>query len=180
MQQNTLGVSQPLWCQPQRSQYKIPHSYYSWLVDKGSLTQKLIDKSQGRLSIEVLQQRIRRANFSEQRALLMPHRHWGVIREVVLYGDGIPWIYARTVIPLTTLHGPLRRLYYLGNKSLGEQLFTDPTMSRGPMEVAQLQPRQLPEKLQISQVTWGRRSVFRVSNKPLLVSEIFLPALLNH
>jgi chorismate--pyruvate lyase len=60
-------------------------------------------------------------------------------------------------------------------------LFADPTMHRDPIQVAclternhhfvlatrDLEPR--PEKI------WGRRSVFYLSDKPLLVSEIFLP-----
>lgn len=149
----------------------------SWLLDTCSLTQKLIEKSHGNFSVELIQQSIQQVLFSEKKALHIAHRQWALIREVILYGQQTPWVYARTVIPLPTLHGPLRRLHYLGNKPLGEQLFTDPSMQREPVEIAQLPYELLPKKLHIQESTWGRRSVFRLSNKPLLVTEVFLPAL---
>jgi chorismate--pyruvate lyase len=155
--------------------HNIPHP--SWLLDTCSLTQKLLKKSHGDFSVELVQQNIRPVLFSEKKALSIPHRQWALVREVILYGKKSPWVYARTVIPLSTLDGSLRRLHYLVNKPLGEQLFTDPTMQREPVEVAQFSPLWLPPKLHIHTPTWGRRSVFRLSNKPLLVSEVFLPAL---
>jgi chorismate--pyruvate lyase len=148
----------------------------AWLLDKGSLTQKLIEKSQGDFYVEVIQQQIQKVPLTERKALGIPQGHWAVIREVILYGQQTPWIYARTIIPLTTLQGSLRRLHYLGNKPLGEQLFRDPSMRREPMEIASLTPQQLPRTLALSSPVWGRRSVFRLSDKPLLVSEVFLPA----
>lgn len=181
---------QAIWRRPQHTLTPIPERYQPWLSDKGSLTQRLLEKSQGQLRVEVLHQTIQSVSLSERQALNMTNRQWAVVREVVLYGKGAAWVYARTVIPLSTLHGPLRRLHYLGNKPLGEQLFTDPSMRREPLEIAQLQPQQLPEGIGAdisasieadisvdTKATWGRRSVFRLSNKPLLVSEVFLPDL---
>lgn len=178
--QAPLHPSQTFWRKPHLISSRIPKAYHHWLLDQGSLTQKLIAQSGGQLRVQVLQQRIQKARLSERQALGLPHRHWAVIREVILFGHHTPWVYARTVIPLSTLRGPLRRLHYLGNKPLGEQLFTDPTMRREPVQVAQLHRQQLPDPLPQFQSTWGRRSVFRLSGKPLLVSEIFLPELIQH
>lgn len=168
-----------IWHKPSRIQTPIEANYLPWLLDKGSLTQKLIAKAEGEFHVKVLRQSIRRVPFSDQQVLKLPTRQWAVVREVILYGQRMPWVYAYTVIPLSTLHGRLRRLHYLGNRSLGEQLFTDPSMQREPVQIAQLHPQQLPQQLQLSSPTWGRRSVFRLSNKPLLVSEIFLPDLVT-
>ncbi len=170
----------PKWRQATRNTIPVTPQELTWLLDDGSLTQKLVALSAGDFRVEVLRQSIRKVPFSERMALHIPLNQWAVIREVILYGQGQAWVYAHTVIPLTTLHGPLRRLHYLGNKSLGEQLFTDPTMKRGAIEIAQLSPQSLPELLALTSPVWGRRSVFRLSEKPLLVSEIFLPELLNH
>lgn len=179
----TSGCQSPVWRKPQRLFRHIPKAYQHWLLDKGSLTQKLMLKSGGKLRVQVLQQHLQKPSLSEQRALGMVSSQWAVVREVILHGqyegNPTPWVYARTVIPLNTLHGPLRRLHYLGNKPLGEQLFTDPTMRREPVEVAKLHRQQLPASLPEFQSTWGRRSVFRLSGKPLLVSEIFLPQLIE-
>ena len=178
---------EPLWRKPCHTQTNIEPHYVSWLLDNSSLTKKLIEKSRGDFRIDVLQQSVRAVSFCERKALQMPQRQWAVIREVVLCGNDVPWVYARTVIPLSTLRGSLRRLYYLGNQSLGEQLFTDTSMFREPVEIALLSAhyfsqtvlKQLQQTIPVVTSTWGRRSVFRLSDKPLLVSEIFLPALFN-
>jgi chorismate--pyruvate lyase len=158
---------------------KLKHdiAHIDWLLDKSSLTQKLIEKSQGHFRVELLQQSIHAISFAEKRALGLSPRQWAVSREVILYGNQTPWVYARTVIPISTLKGALRRLYYLGNKPLGEALFADPSMKRESVEIAQFHCQHLPIAPAINAATWGRRSVFRLSNKPLLVSEIFLPDL---
>jgi len=183
--------SEPLWQRLQHKQHAIAPTLQNWLLDKTSLTEKLVEKSKGRFRVEVLQQRIQRIRLSEHRALHIKSRRWAVVREVILYGNNTPWVYARTVIPLNTLQGSLRRLHYLGNKPLGRQLFSHPNMTREPLEVAELSPHHLPNIIlsDIGQSSplnntsklpiWGRRSVFRLTNKPLLVSEVFLPELFN-
>jgi len=87
------------------------------------------------------------------------------------------------VIPVRTLTGPRRRLSRLGKKPLGAVLFADPSMLRSGIEIAKLSAGQplfaratatlspLPENI------WGRRSAFFLNHQPLLVSEIFLPAI---
>ncbi len=172
-----------LWKKPSLFQNNIRPDFIDWLLDKGSLTQKLITQSQGQFHVEVLQQNIQAVPFHERSLLNIGNRRWAVIREVLLYGKNQPWVYARTLIPLPTLNSRLRHLHYLGNKPLGDMLFKDPTMQRGPVEIACLPASYLPRPLLVEedQAVWGRRSVFTLSNKPLLVSEIFLPALLeNH
>lgn len=116
-------------------------------------------------------------------ALSIPSRTLALVREVILYGDGQPWVYARSIIPLSTLSGRLRKLCKLDNRPLGALLFSDPGMTRGPMQVACLTADNnvFPEKLKhISQPMWGRRSVFKLDAKPLLVSEIFLPGFMPY
>ena len=156
----------------------MPAQWRDWLLDKGSLTQRLIDASDNRLSVRILSQRIDVPKFTEQRALSLPPRRLAMIREVVLMADSIPWVYARSIIPLTTLTGRLRKLRHLDNRPLGALLFNDPSMTREEVEVAcfTISNKELPADLgDIKRPIWGRRSVFRLDTKPLLVSEIFLP-----
>ena len=102
-----------------------------------------------------------------------------LVREVLLFGRGVPWVYARSVIPMQTLTGRLRKLRHLDSRPLGALLFSDPTMSREPLEWARISAHSsnsLTSKLpECDQPIWGRRSVFRLSAKPLLVCEMFLP-----
>lgn len=124
--------------------------------------------------------------LSESRALGRPQQEIGLVRQVHLLCGDTPWVFARTVIPLPSLKGGLRRLTQLGNHSLGAVLFADPRLQRSPMEVARIEPRQrlyrrsrgtaIPD----GNPVWGRRSVFHLQGNPLLVSEFFLPDLLSH
>lgn len=160
----------------------IPATLREWLFDEGSLTQRLIQASGNQFQVDIICQHIARPRRSEAQVLNMPPRELALVREVLLRGRGEPWVYARSILPVTTLQGPLRRLRKLDSRPLGALLFKDPSMVRGPMQVANIHPvcHALPEAVkqccQIHHSLWGRRSVFYLSEKPLLVSEIFLPA----
>ncbi len=160
-----------------------PHRYpnatlKSWLLDTGSLTKKLVSLSQGNFRVQVLQQSLQRPRLSECRALKISSRRWAVVREVILYGNSTPWVYARTVIPLSSLKGELRRLHDLGNRPLGGALFSDPSLRREALEIAPVLRQHLPTCPLSAKPAWGRRSLFLLKRKPLLVAEIFLDDLL--
>ena len=107
--------------------------------------------------------------------------HSALVRQVVLCCNEQPLVYARTVIPVTTIQGAQRRYANMGNRPLGAMLFADRTMQREAVEVAILPATDVANQYTSSnEPIWGRRSVFRVSGKPLLVSEYFLPELLAH
>lgn len=151
-----------------------------WLLHTGSLTRRVQQACAGRFRVRVETQGWGRPRLDEYRALRLRLGRIALIREVHLLCDERPWIFARTIIPVTTLRGRERRLAHLGNRPLGAVLFADPHMQRGPVEVVCLRPgsavfadavqglKRRPTEV------WGRRSVFRLGNKPLLVSEFFL------
>ncbi len=106
------------------------------------------------------------------------------VREVQLLCNKRPWVFARTLIPLSSLRGRCQRLVNLGTRPLGEILFADPRAQRSEVEVACIAPRhRLHQRVfrhlsrEESPPIWGRRSVFNINGKPLLVCEIFLPSL---
>jgi chorismate--pyruvate lyase len=155
----------------------MPLFWQDWLATKGSLTRRLVTASAGDFRVRVLHQAVGLPAFSEQRVLRLPDRRWALIREVVLYGRGEPWVYARSILPLRTLTGRLRRFRRLDERPLGDLLFRYPSMRRGPVAVARVDGAHLPAGLApAGTFLWGRRSVFRVDDKPLLVGEVFLPA----
>ena len=120
---------------------------------------------------------------NEAKALRMRRSGHALVRQVLLLCNGVPWVYARTVIPRRTLTGRQRRLAHLKTRSLGAMLFADRSMRRGELQLARLNTRDKLYAIVVqhvkkpSAVMWGRRSVFTLSKKPLLVSEIFLPAI---
>jgi len=162
---------------------EVPEPVLRWLLDPASLTRRIQATCQGKFRVEVLFQGWARPQHNELRELDMRQGSTGFVREVHLLCDEHPWVFARTVIPRTTLTGPRRCLTRLKSRPLGAVLFADPSMQRGPVEIAQLTPcdklypaaiqhlPQHPEKI------WGRRSLFTLGGKPLLVSEIFLPGI---
>jgi len=175
----TPSNREPLWRKSSYRHYTLDPTLKAWLFDQGSLTQKLISLSNQHFRVKVLQQKIERAQFSEYRALKLNSRRWTVVREVILYGNNTPWIYARTIIPLSTLKGKLRRLHYLGSRPLGGALFADPSLRRKTVEIASVAAQHLPTKARGVQPLMGRRSLFILKDKPLLVAEIFLEELIS-
>ncbi|MFC1603318.1 chorismate--pyruvate lyase family protein [Pseudomonadota bacterium] len=159
----------------------VPIGMEDWLLDRGSLTNRLVRASDGAFRVRVVHQGWGRPLYSESQLLQTRRAETALVREVELLGHGTPWVFARTLIPASSLRGSARRLANLGEKPLGAVLFSDSSMRRGPIQVARLQPRhplfaaatshleQKPAEL------WGRRTLFYLAGKPLLVNEIFLP-----
>jgi len=161
----------------------VPESVLRWLLDPASLTRRIQSACPGCFRVEVLFQGWAQPQHNEARELGMRTGSWAFVREVHLLCDGRPWVFARTIIPRTTLTGPRRRLTRLKTRPLGAVLFADPTMQRGPVEIARLTPcdKLFPAAIQQlvkqPEMIWGRRSLFTLGGKPLLVSEIFLPGI---
>ncbi len=161
----------------------IPEAALSWLLDPHSLTQRLLASCPGKFRVQVIDEAWARPAPSERRRLGMNAASIARIRQVRLLCDGVPWVFARTAIPYSTLTGPVRRLALLGTRPLGAVLFADKSMRRGGLEVAAIERgnflyRQATRGLRNKpRAIWGRRSVFYLSGKPLLVNEIFLPAI---
>ncbi|MCP8901010.1 chorismate--pyruvate lyase family protein [Gilvimarinus xylanilyticus] len=156
----------------------LPAGVRPWLLDPGSLTRKLRQLSHNQLSVHILRQSWGRPRLSEARALGVDITQHGLIREVILCGPyEEPWVYARSLFPAASLTGSLRHLRQLDNRPLGGYLFSHPHLGRSPLSVAALPPGSgVPESLQGDKLLWGRRSVFSLKGKQLLVSEVFLPA----
>ncbi|MFB1035696.1 MAG: chorismate lyase, partial [Sinobacterium sp.] len=138
----------------------------------------LVTASDNNFSVQVHSQGWNTAYLDECRALDINSRHLAQVRETLLLCNGVPWVFARSVIPASSLKGHARQLLRLNNRSLGSWLFNDSTMTRAPFELATIEASNtvVPENLQRQQRLWGRRSKFTVRGQPLLVAEIFLPA----
>jgi len=148
----------------------------AWLFDVSSLTARIIDLCGKNFSVRVLSQNWQAMTAEEASAMSLRHVHAALVREVLLCCGEEPLVYARTVIPVTTLQGAQRRYANMGNRPLGAMLFADRTMLREAVQVGRLPAQHEAGKYAESgEPVWGRRSVFRVAGKPILVSEYFLP-----
>jgi chorismate--pyruvate lyase len=171
------------WQSPEHFPHSaLPADLVHWLLDSASLTRRLQHLCPGRFEVRVLSQQRGQPLRHEAHVLGMRDRRNAIIRQVQLLCNGRPLVYARTVIPTSSLRGRLKRLARLGTRPLGGVLFADAGMRRGAVELACIRPGEtlyhaavgVPRRT--AAPIWGRRSVFRLSGHPLLVSEVFLPA----
>lgn len=153
---------------------------HSWLYDQSSLTEKL-EQGCRKFHVEVKQQ----VTIDSQKVPLsgfFPQESQLLVREVLLYCDDIAVVCAQTEIPFSTLTDQQTVLANLGEKSLGRVLFQDNSMRRGDIEVchfgyeSELHHFSNSINQPCKHDLWARRSLFYINNKPLLVSELFLPA----
>lgn len=149
----------------------------SWLLDRGSLTARLRGQAGDSFRVTVLRQGWAKPRLDEAEVLAIPLHQRALIREVILWGQEQPWVYARSVIPLAVLQGSLGFLRKLDNRPLGQLLFNNPQIRRGPIDIARWSTHWLPSTLQTASTTplWARRSVFHYRDSGILVAELFLP-----
>ena len=77
------------------------------LLDRGSLTARLIKASDGDFKVQLLEQSWQRPYLNESQLLGINPRHKALVREVLLICHDKPWVYARSVIPHNSLKGRL-------------------------------------------------------------------------
>ncbi len=154
---------------PQSCLYTVSDTRWkSWINDQGSLTERLCKLSKDNFHVEVLNEGwIAGHRLGTQTCGGKTNEpYWS--RKVVLWGNNQPWVVAHSLVPASSLRSPLGIIKTLKNKPLGALLFTTPGMKRGEIEFTR------------THTGWGRRSQFYLFNRPLLVAEYFLPALLKH
>ncbi|WP_199609884.1 chorismate--pyruvate lyase family protein [Flocculibacter collagenilyticus] len=161
------------------ARFELSPNLADWLLHTGSLTERL-KASCDVFYVELLgQHQIQLSNNMQK--LLDCDDEQACLREVILRCDDKPIVYAQSLFPLSSLTGEQQRLAHLGHQPLGEVLFQDPSMQRQPFELATFDNTSAVAKLSnmlghtAVQPMFGRRSVFRVNHKPILVNEIFLP-----
>jgi len=103
-----------------------------WLLDNSSLTLRIKEHCRDcpaeEFSVRVLSQMMTEPLNDEVQRLQLNQHDQALIREVLLYCGKRPLIYARSVIPAQTLTGEQQQLGNLGNRPLGEFLFSQPDL----------------------------------------------------
>jgi len=163
--------------------HDIPPRLRDWLFDPSSLTKRLQHLCGAHeFRVQVISQRRDKITRHEANNLGLAARRQALVRQVYLWCGESAVVFARTIIPLSSLKGRQRRLAHLGQRSLGALLFADKTMSRGELQITRLDLPVVKDTaddrwLAADEKVWGRRSTFTVRGHQLLVSEFFLPAL---
>jgi chorismate--pyruvate lyase len=162
-------------------------AYRTWLIDRGSLTQRLQAKSRY-FNVRALRLNRAKPQMDEAKILNIPQQQSALLREVLLLDQQQPLIFAHSVLPDKSVRGAWLGLSRLGNKPLGAALFSDPQVTRTPLEYKKINRQHALYRQAIKHLEnpptalWARRSVFQLSSAferhAIMVTEVFLPNIL--
>lgn len=170
---------------PWRTHPLTTSPYRDWLLAPGSLTRALQARCAA-FGVRRLRQGIGRPYADEFAPLDLAMGQSALLREVVLECARRPVVFAHTVVPLAGLRGPWQSLTALGNRPLGAALFADPRIRRQPMRFRTLNthhPLYRAASQYLGKIDalplYARRSLFSLQDQPILVTEVFLPGVLE-
>ena len=162
--------------------HTMPPGLQAWLTDTGSLTRRIQTRCTD-FRVQVVRQVFARPFLDECSLINMPADRWAWVREVLLYAEGTPVVFAHSVLPPPDLASAWCLARAIGSRPLGAALFADPLIRREPLQVARLRSghpllaRAIAEGGNGVSSAWARRSRFIRHGRPLLVSEVFLPGI---
>lgn len=159
---------------------RAPVELHPWLAEPGLLTER-VRRACGEATRFTLL-RLERASLGTAAARRLGVSDTGcLVREIEFSCGDARWIFAQSLFPDSTvrLH---RWLAELGSSALGVSLLGRHDVSREPLEY-----RGLPAGHELARAAavacsdaeplWARRAVYQLSGAPILVQEVFLPAL---
>ena len=135
----------------------------SWLNEPGSITSRI--KSFSNFRLKLLRDGPGEVDITED-DLIVANYEENNTREVILYSDEKPLIYAKSIIPLATIRLGLGVLGNLKENPLGDILFSNPEIKKKYMLFAKFQSNK--------KIFYGRKGIYTVKGYPFSVCEIFL------
>ena len=164
----------PLGCDPRLRR---------WLIDRGSLTQRVQSRCR-KFAIKLLRQRFALPCRDERAAVRLRGNEFCLVREVSLRCGRAAVVFAHSVIARRNTRSAWRLVTTLGNKSLGAALFADARVKRQGLEFRSLRRADALYQRAFRSTNdpplrlWARRSLFVLRGARILVTEVFLPAIL--
>ena len=135
----------------------------SWLNEPGSITSRI--KSFSDFKLKLLRDGPGEVDAAEDDLIISNYKE-NNIREVLLYSNEEPLIYAKSIIPLETIRLGLGILGNLKENPLGDILFSNPEIKKKYMLFAKFESNK--------KIFYGRKGIYTVKGFPFSVCEIFL------
>ena len=159
---------------------RVPEPLRPWLGEPGLLTARVRAACGRETRLRML--RLEPAPLDPRIARRLGVGDAGcLLREIEFTCGERRWIFAQSVFPQSTVlrHPWLREL---GDNGLGESLSVVEDVRREPLECAELVPghplaQAARPDAEPTALLWARRAVYRLAGWPILVQEVFLPAL---
>lgn len=158
--------------------------FSKWVRSRGSLTERIMARC-GDFRVNHVSNRYCRVNLDETDGIGCGRSESALVREVYLCCNETPVVFAHSVARRGSLKGPWRNLKFLGQRSLGSAFLASPKVRRDALEFLAISARHplyekscrfiedRPPKL------WARRSLFSRGRNSILVTEVFLPKILE-
>lgn len=162
----------------------LAKNFQHWLIDMGSLTRRL-QQRYSQFSVNPISVQYEQLLSDEAQLLQLRSFQHALVRDVLLLGDQSAVVYAHSILPRYSLRGVWCSLGKLGNKPLGATLFSNPKVKRTPLSYKKLMPNHRLFKRACYHLNqepthlWARRSIFTLNSTNILVTEVFLPKLLQ-
>ncbi len=134
-----------------------------WLLESGSLSHRLAQSCQS-LSVDLVHNSVLESSQVKKDERCLLNNAECLEREVMLMGDGKPWIIARSLIPKPLADGVLSDL---GETPLGLTVFGESPVRRDALQTAWVETQ--------DGAMIARRSRLWMAQHPILVAELFLP-----
>jgi len=138
-------------------------SVKSWLTENGPITKRISANEDFELSL--IRDEIDKVDEIDKKYLGNDVGDIKV-REVILLGNKIPKVYAKSLIPVHTVEEGFSKLGSLGTKPLGDILFEKDIFNKVDVLYSTF-------KHEVN-IFWGRKTKYLVKNLPFSVMEIFL------
>ena len=135
----------------------------SWLNEPGSITSRI--KSFSDFKLKLLRDGPGEVDSADDDLIISNYKE-NNIREVLLYSDEEPIIYAKSIIPLETIRLGLGVLGNLKENPLGDILFSNPEIKKKHMLFAKFESNK--------KIFYGRKGIYTVKGFPFSVCEVFL------
>ena len=152
------------WTSIESIESKVDASILSWLSESGPITNRI--KLSQEFELELLNDEIDEIS-KEEELFLNSFSETFRVRRVILLGNNTPVVYAKSVIPSSTIENGLSSLGKIGNAPLGDILFTPGVFTKLKMVCASFLSKE-------KNVYWGRKIKYSVNSEPISVMEVFL------
>lgn len=171
-----------IWRSGDELKDKMLGSLSAIILSKGSLTKYMQVVSGSEVGLRIISQVEEKVNDVDALMLGMAPSSSVICREVELSVRGVPWVYAKSLIPTEMIKALAIDLSNLDHNGLGGLLFSERGGERLSIELAKLGQNHhgfeaLKHYQYNDELLWGRRSLFGLSGFRLLINEVFLPDL---
>ena len=156
-----------------------------WVKNKSSLTNRI--KKIANLKIKLVTNNYKNKNLLLSEKNFFPlHKAENIfLREVIIFANGVPIMYARTVLPRKYLRGYWNDIKKLNTSSLSRIVYENPSIKRSnflylaPSLNNNIFKNIKSLKIDSKNLVIGRQSYFEYKRKNILLTEYFFEAINN-